>query len=48
MQLTAESVEYHAHSDPGLAGTVPTAVAPTGPPAGQQQAPQWGNDWKKG
>jgi ABC-2 type transport system ATP-binding protein len=48
MQLTAESVEYHAHADPGLTGNVPPAVPPAAPPAGQRQAPQWGNDWKKG
>jgi ABC-2 type transport system ATP-binding protein len=47
MQLTAESVEYHAHSDPGLGATAPAVAPPAAPPAGQQ-APQWGNDWKKG
>lgn len=34
MQLTAESVEYHAHSDD------PLAAAP------QPQQPQWGDSWK--
>ncbi|MFH9733055.1 ABC transporter ATP-binding protein [Streptomyces sp. NPDC017260] len=37
MQLTAESVEYHAHD-----GQPPGAV----PPPQQQQ--QWGSDWRKG
>ncbi|MEU8603364.1 ABC transporter ATP-binding protein [Streptomyces parvulus] len=41
MQLTAESVEYHAH-DGQPAGPVP--------PQQQQQQPQqpWGSDWKRG
>jgi ABC-2 type transport system ATP-binding protein len=45
MQLTAESVEYHAHD-----GQRPGAV----PPQQQQQPPgqpprqQWGSDWKRG
>ncbi|MFF6987925.1 ATP-binding cassette domain-containing protein [Streptomyces sp. NPDC010273] len=39
MQLTAESVEYHAHSD-----APPTAV-PAAAPAPQQG---WGDGWKKG
>ncbi|WP_167468253.1 ABC transporter ATP-binding protein [Streptomyces coelicoflavus] len=45
MQLTAESVEYHAHD-----GQPPGAV----PPQQQQQPPgppprqQWGSDWKRG
>ncbi|MFH9820725.1 ABC transporter ATP-binding protein [Streptomyces sp. NPDC017230] len=36
MQLTAESVEYHAHD-----GQPPGAVPP-------QQQQQWGSDWRKG
>ncbi|MFS8198864.1 ABC transporter ATP-binding protein [Streptomyces sp. CWNU-52B] len=49
MQLTAESVEYHAHS-----GTPPTGAPPVDtslsapPPPGEQPRPQWGSDWKKG
>ncbi|MER7052210.1 ABC transporter ATP-binding protein [Streptomyces sp. NPDC000351] len=39
MQLTAESVEYHAHD-----GQPPGAV----PPPQQQQRQQWGSDWRKG
>ncbi|MFC8984468.1 ABC transporter ATP-binding protein [Streptomyces sp. NPDC057115] len=35
MQLTAESVEYHAHS------------GPPAPAQQQQQQQQWGDDWKK-
>ncbi|WP_372347179.1 hypothetical protein [Streptomyces sp. KL116D] len=40
MQLTAESVEYHAHSD---ASSPPTAAPP-------QQQPQqgWGASWQQG
>ncbi|MFB7086419.1 ABC transporter ATP-binding protein [Streptomyces sp. NPDC056296] len=38
MQLTAESVEYHAHD-----GQPPAAVPPP-----QQQQQQWGSDWRKG
>jgi ABC-2 type transport system ATP-binding protein len=45
MRLTAESVEYHAHSGPAGAGRTdagpPDAVAP----ASRQG---WGSDWKKG
>ncbi|MGY5629665.1 ABC transporter ATP-binding protein [Streptomyces sp. UC1A3] len=38
MQLTAESVEYHAHDG-----------QPAGPvPPGQQQQQQWGSEWRKG
>ncbi|MFI7349819.1 ABC transporter ATP-binding protein [Streptomyces sp. NPDC049936] len=39
MQLTAESVEYHAHDG-----------QPAGPVPPQQQQPQqpWGSDWKRG
>ncbi|MFJ3899368.1 MULTISPECIES: ABC transporter ATP-binding protein [unclassified Streptomyces] len=39
MQLTAESVEYHAHSD------APPTAAPAAAPAPQQG---WGDGWKKG
>ncbi|MEU3733392.1 ABC transporter ATP-binding protein [Streptomyces sp. NPDC033538] len=39
MQLTAESVEYHAHD-----GQPPGAM----PPPQQQQQQQWGSDWRKG
>ena len=44
MQLTAESVEYHAHSD------APSPAIPPGPqnPQSPPTAPQWGGDWKKG
>ncbi|MCX5006407.1 ABC transporter ATP-binding protein [Streptomyces sp. NBC_00638] len=44
MQLTAESVEYHAHSD------APSPRNPQGPrsPQSPPTAPQWGGDWKKG
>ncbi|WP_329472247.1 ABC transporter ATP-binding protein [Streptomyces sp. NBC_01723] len=44
MQLTAESVEYHAHD-----GQPPGAV-PQQPQQQQQQQPQqpWGSDWKRG
>lgn len=48
MRLTAESVEYHAHTEapePGLAAVPP--VSPV-PPAGTDPAPRWGGDWKKG
>ncbi|MFE5211871.1 ATP-binding cassette domain-containing protein [Streptomyces sp. NPDC056600] len=38
MRLTAESVEYHAHSD---------TPAHSGTPAAGERAP-WGADWKKG
>ncbi|MGC9380807.1 ABC transporter ATP-binding protein [Streptomyces sp. MH13] len=38
MQLTAESVEYHAHD-----GQPPGAVPPR-----QQERQQWGSDWRKG
>ena len=48
MRLTAESVEYHAHTDPQLAATASPTVPPASPSAGQRQAPQWGSDWKKG
>ncbi|MEU3663132.1 ABC transporter ATP-binding protein [Streptomyces sp. NPDC032940] len=49
MQLTAESVEYHAH------GGQPPAAAPGAPQdgrrdtqwGGQQQARQWGSDWRQ-
>ncbi|MET9903781.1 ABC transporter ATP-binding protein [Streptomyces sp. NPDC006446] len=41
MQLTAESVEYHAHSD------APSPQNPQGPQS-PPTAPQWGGDWKKG
>ncbi|GGQ25641.1 ABC transporter ATP-binding protein [Streptomyces mutabilis] len=41
MQLTAESVEYHAH-DGQPAGPVPQQQQQ------QQQQQQWGSDWRKG
>ncbi|HEY3480164.1 MAG TPA: ATP-binding cassette domain-containing protein, partial [Streptomyces sp.] len=45
MQLTAESVEYHAGGvlgpPPGQAGG-----APPPPPAGGAPAPQWGEQWR--
>ncbi|WP_406374530.1 ABC transporter ATP-binding protein [Streptomyces sp. NBC_00647] len=47
MQLTAESVEYHAHSDapsPSIPPIPPGPQNPQSPPT----APQWGGDWKKG
>ncbi|CAM5416103.1 ABC transporter ATP-binding protein OS=Streptomyces tendae OX=1932 GN=GUR47_13905 PE=4 SV=1 [Streptomyces tendae] len=43
MQLTAESVEYHAH-DGQPPGAVPQQHQPPGPPPRQQ----WGSDWKRG
>ncbi|MET8097403.1 ABC transporter ATP-binding protein [Streptomyces sp. NPDC005236] len=50
MQLTAESVEYHAHTDepgrqipPGPPGMPGAQGMPDPPPA-----PRWGGDWKKG
>ncbi|MFD7709855.1 ABC transporter ATP-binding protein [Streptomyces sp. NPDC059785] len=45
MQLTAESVEYHAHSGAPLGqepGQVPGQGTPPSPPQ------QWGSDWKRG
>ncbi|MER5382588.1 ABC transporter ATP-binding protein [Streptomyces sp. NPDC002688] len=44
MQLTAESVEYHAHSDAPSPPIPPDPQIPQSPPT----APQWGGDWKKG
>jgi ABC-2 type transport system ATP-binding protein len=45
MQLTAESVEYHAHSDtPHRDSPHLDAPQPQAPPPPQQ----WGGDWKKG
>ncbi|MEV6015888.1 MULTISPECIES: ABC transporter ATP-binding protein [unclassified Streptomyces] len=41
MQLTAESVEYHAHTD-GPAQQIASS------PADVPVSPQWGGDWKKG
>ncbi|MGW0966358.1 ABC transporter ATP-binding protein [Streptomyces sp. NPDC002516] len=41
MRLTAESVEYHAHTD-GPAQQIASS------PADVPDAPQWGGDWKKG
>ncbi|MFD7952478.1 ABC transporter ATP-binding protein [Streptomyces ardesiacus] len=44
MQLTAESVEYHAHD-----GQQPGAVPPQQQqPPGQPPRQQWGSDWKRG
>ncbi|MGX1028036.1 ABC-2 type transport system ATP-binding protein [Streptomyces ambofaciens] len=42
MQLTAESVEYHAHD-----GQPPGAVPQQQPPGQPPQQP-WGSDWKRG
>ncbi|MEV7791804.1 ATP-binding cassette domain-containing protein [Streptomyces sp. NPDC087512] len=43
MQLTAESVEYHAHD-----GQPPAAPPPQGDARGvQQRAHQWGSDWRQ-
>lgn len=39
MQLTAESVEYHAHAD--------TPHPQTSQPQPRQPAPHWGDDWKR-
>ncbi|WND35094.1 ABC transporter ATP-binding protein [Streptomyces sp. BB1-1-1] len=44
MQLTAESVEYHAH-DGQPPGPVPPHQQQQGPQQGRQQ---WGSDWRKG
>ncbi|MFF3451585.1 ABC transporter ATP-binding protein [Streptomyces sp. NPDC002667] len=41
MRLTAESVEYHAHTD-GPAQQIASS------PADVPVSPQWGGDWKKG
>ncbi|WP_282084343.1 ABC transporter ATP-binding protein [Streptomyces tendae] len=43
MQLTAESVEYHAH-DGQPSGAVPQQQQPPGQPPQQP----WGSDWKRG
>jgi ABC-2 type transport system ATP-binding protein len=43
MQLTAESVEYHAHATPGTPGALPGAPPPDAPPAGGG----WGDGWQK-
>ncbi|MFI7869021.1 ABC transporter ATP-binding protein [Streptomyces salinarius] len=43
MQLTAESVEYHAHD-----GQPPGAVPQQQQPPGQPPRQQWGSDWKRG
>ncbi|RII15736.1 Daunorubicin/doxorubicin resistance ATP-binding protein DrrA [Streptomyces sp. YIM 130001] len=49
MQLTAESVEYHAHSDPASsqsgAGATWTDAPP--PPGGAGPAPGWGEQWNQ-
>ncbi|MFE2458689.1 ABC transporter ATP-binding protein [Streptomyces sp. NPDC059402] len=42
MQLTAESVEYHAH------GGQPPGAVPQQQPPGQPPRQQWGSDWKRG
>ncbi|MBF6045902.1 ATP-binding cassette domain-containing protein [Streptomyces sp. NRRL B-1677] len=52
MQLTAESVEYHAHSAPPGGDPRPVAVAdapPDAPPDGGAAPPGggWGADWRK-
>lgn len=39
MQLTAESVEYHAHAD--------TPHPQTSQPQPPPPAPHWGDDWKR-
>jgi ABC-2 type transport system ATP-binding protein len=45
MRLTAESVEYHAHTDtPGQE----LASSPPGTPPAPAPDPQWGSGWKKG
>ncbi|MEV0018854.1 ABC transporter ATP-binding protein [Streptomyces tendae] len=43
MQLTAESVEYHAHD-----GQPPGAVPQQQQPPGQPPQQPWGSDWKRG
>ncbi|PPS89298.1 ABC transporter ATP-binding protein [Streptomyces sp. MH60] len=43
MQLTAESVEYHAHD-----GQPPGAVPQQQQPSGQPPQQPWGSDWKRG
>jgi ABC-2 type transport system ATP-binding protein len=47
MQLTAESVEYHAHTDDPGPQSLPGSSSPSSPPSAPP-APQWGGDWKKG
>ncbi|KYK13889.1 MULTISPECIES: ABC transporter ATP-binding protein [Streptomyces] len=42
MQLTAESVEYHAHDGQ------PAGPVPPGQQQQQQQQQQWGSEWRKG
>ncbi|MFC5721333.1 ABC transporter ATP-binding protein [Streptomyces gamaensis] len=46
MRLTAESVEYHAHTDPL---SVPQAAGAPGQPSAPPPAPRagWGADWRK-
>ncbi|MCG8964469.1 MULTISPECIES: ABC transporter ATP-binding protein [Streptomyces] len=47
MQLTAESVEYHAHDGPPLAAALPAGAELGGQRGGQQPAQQWGSDWRQ-
>ncbi|MEU6103533.1 ABC transporter ATP-binding protein [Streptomyces flaveolus] len=47
MQLTAESVEYHAHDGQPLAAAPQAGVEPGGQRGGQQRAQQWGSDWRQ-
>ncbi|MFF3483338.1 ABC transporter ATP-binding protein [Streptomyces sp. NPDC002701] len=49
MQLTAESVEYHAHTGAALGAAPPPPYG--GRPGARPQprpGPRWGDDWKKG
>ncbi|MER7716486.1 ATP-binding cassette domain-containing protein [Streptomyces flaveolus] len=47
MQLTAESVEYHAHDGQPLGAAPGAGAEPGGQRGGQQRAQQWGSDWRQ-
>ncbi|MET7269620.1 ATP-binding cassette domain-containing protein [Streptomyces flaveolus] len=47
MQLTAESVEYHAHDGSPPAAAPGAGAEPGGQRGGQQHAHQWGSDWRQ-
>ncbi|GAB2800924.1 ABC transporter ATP-binding protein [Streptomyces daliensis] len=50
MRLTAESVEYHAHTTSGTSGAADAsgAAPPDGGEAAGSEAGAWGSGWKKG